>query len=129
MPYELLFDGPVLLARFHGILTKDDLVAFADELGALEGALPVTPHRIADLRDVTEFAATFPDIFELAERRRASALSNSVRSAIVVSRPSSFGYARMFQTLNDHPQIDVELFEDEVLAWAWISAALRPPGS
>jgi hypothetical protein len=34
------------------------------------------------------------------------------------------GFARMFQILNEHPQVTVRIFEDETSARAWIATGL-----
>jgi len=56
----------------------------------------------------------------LAERRRTVALQHPIRSAIVAPTPVSFGFARMFQTLNDHPQIAISIFSTVEAAEAWL---------
>jgi hypothetical protein len=43
----------------------------------------------------------------------------SIRSAFVAPRPIQFGFARMFQTLNDNPKIELHIVNtmDEALLW------------
>jgi hypothetical protein len=43
-----------------------------------------------------------------------------VKSAIVAPMPVQVGFARMFQILNDHPQIEVQLFATLAEAEAWL---------
>jgi hypothetical protein len=64
----------------------------------------------------------FPDIFQLAERVRTRPLPNAVRSAIVAAAPVQIGYARMFQMMNEHPSITVEIFGVLPAAVAWLNA-------
>jgi hypothetical protein len=39
----------------------------------------------------------------------------------VAGRPIGKGYARMFQALNDHPQITIEVFSDRETALRWLA--------
>ncbi len=108
-----------------GTLTPEDLVRVADAMGEAEDAADVCPHRVTDLSGVTRFDIGFNDMFELAQRRRRQPPANPVRSAIVASTPVQLGFARMLQTLNDHPQITMRIFPDVDGALAWL--AEEPP--
>jgi hypothetical protein len=55
-----------------------------------------------------------------AEHRKAQTLANPVKSAAVAPQPVHVGFARMFQTLNEHPQITIEIFSS-------LRDAPRPP--
>jgi hypothetical protein len=62
----------------------------------------------------------------VAERTRSRPLAAPVLSAIVVSQPVQLGYARMFQTLNEHPRVTMRIFEDVVAAREWLVPVPRP---
>jgi len=49
-------------------------------------------------------------------------LKNYIKSAIVANNPSQFGFARMFQTLNDNPQIEIRIFPAAESAMEWLTA-------
>jgi hypothetical protein len=120
--YELAFDGPILLIRLHGTLTAADLDRVGDEMIALEQGGTVTPPRMTDLRGITEPAVGYAEVARLAERARTRPLGAHVRSALVVTEPVQVGLARMFQILNEHPQITLRIFEDEATAREWLIA-------
>ncbi len=42
------------------------------------------------------------------------------KSAIVVNSDLTMGFSRMFQTLNDHPDIDIQIFKTIEDAEDWI---------
>jgi len=63
-------------------------------------------------------------VLELAAARRARTFPNSFRSALVVAREVQKGYARMFQTLNDHPMVQIRIFEDWEAAERWLREPL-----
>ena len=66
----------------------------------------------------------YAEMSVLAERSRARPLNAHVRSALVVAQPVQMGFARMFQILNEHPQVTVRIFEDEMAARVWIATGL-----
>ena len=103
-----------------GAITGRELQLLADELEAIEGRSAATPHRLTDLSTLTEPHPTYPDVRALAERRKAQTLANVVKSAIVAPRPIPLGFARMFQILNEHPQITIEIFATVEAAETWL---------
>jgi hypothetical protein len=120
VPFAIAIEPGLIRVTFSGALTAEDLrgiAAAADEIEA--GASPVPP-RIVDMRAVTDLKVAYPDVLALAERRRARSFPNEFRSAIVVQGSSQLGIARMFQTLNDNPQIAVQIFTDPADAMAWL---------
>jgi len=44
----------------------------------------------------------------------------------VASKPAQFGYARMYQTLNENPNIELELFINREKAMAWLALVGKP---
>jgi len=113
-------DG-VLRIVLTGILMPGELARLADALAAAEDAAAVVPHRLTDLTGVTRFEIGFDDMFELARRRRERSPANAIRSALVAATPVQLGFARMFQTLNDHPLITLAIFPDVDAALAWLA--------
>ena len=104
-----------------GTLVPEVLVRMADALREAEAAAAVCPHRVTDLTGVTRFDVGFTDMSELARWRRERSPANPIRSAIVASTPVQLGFARMFQTLNDHPWITLRIFPDMDGALAWLT--------
>jgi hypothetical protein len=123
MPFEHTFEGPVIISRFHGTLVNDDLVRMSTVINELERSLAVAPHRLTDLRGVTKVDVRYPEVQGFVDRRHTVPLGNEVRAAILVGTPLEFGFARMFQTLNTNPKIDIEVFTDEQAARDWIFSA------
>ena len=67
--------------------------------------------RIADLRLVKNFDLNFSDVYAFSQRRKKIVFPVPFKSAIVVNSNLTMGFARMFQTLNDHPDIDMQIFK------------------
>ncbi len=120
MPYQISYDGPILVVRFFGIVTESDLVGSADDVIALEDRGRNTRPRLTDLREVSDSPIGYAEVANIADRVGHRPLSSAIRSAFVVDRPVQLGFARMFQTLNQHPQVTVGIFEDEATARQWL---------
>jgi hypothetical protein len=123
MPFSISSRDEVLRIVLSGTLVPEELAGMADALRELEGAVAMCPPRVTDLTALTRFEIGFEDMLQVAQRRREMAPANPIRSAIVASTPVQLGFARMFQTLNDHPQITLRIFPDVDGALAWLAEA------
>ena len=120
MPYTITIESTFLRIVLRGVVTNQDLQALADDISAIEVSSAVAPHRLTDLSAVMEPRLTYPGVRAFVERRKAQPLANPVKSALVAPRPILLGFARMFQTLNEHPQIAIEVFPTVEAAEAWL---------
>jgi hypothetical protein len=121
MSIAFAMDGSILRIVFSGTLTNEDLLNAAREVADLERAHAIVPHRLSDLRPVTRLEINFQGVLELANRRLALEFPNAFKSAIVATDVAHFGFARMFQTLNDHPQIAIAIFGSDADARSWLA--------
>lgn len=124
MSYALRMEGETLKIEFSGTFTNQDLSAGAMDVAEFEESSGLIPHRIADLRPVGRLEIDFIGVLTLAEARRKRQFNNPFKTAIIAPDQARFGFARMYQTLNDHPQIVIAIFGDEAEAVNW----LRLPG-
>ena len=122
MSFEIRADRPIIEIRIFGSFTNDDLRQLAIEARRIEATENPVRHRITDTRGVTELACDFRGVAAFAEDRRRCAFPNAFKSAIVAPDVAHFGFARMFQTLNDHPKISIAIFPDEDGARTWLAA-------
>lgn len=120
MPYSVTTELSFLRIILHGVVTSQELQALADDVLAIEVSCPVTPHRLNDLSGMTDPYLTYSAVSAFVERRKAQPLANVVKSAMVAPRPVLLGFARMFQTLNKHPDIRIEIFSTIEAAEAWL---------
>lgn len=125
MAFDIRMDGEYLAIRLHGTLTNKDLTAAGDAVEKIEAAAPVTPSRITDMASLDGLEIGFAEVLALADRRRLTSISGPIKSAIVVGNPVQYGMARMFQTLNDHPLITLEIFHDRAAAIDWLLVKLE----
>ncbi|MCC5835919.1 MAG: hypothetical protein JJU20_14425 [Opitutales bacterium] len=119
MPCVVLVEESVIHIRLSGFLSLEDLMSVSKQLRALEDASPISIHRLTDMTDVAGSSLSFETMEDFVATRRHVALKNSIRSAIVAPGLLAYGLARMFQSLNNNPQIEVKLFKvlDEALFW------------
>lgn len=120
MPYLLTVEDGIFRLTLSGEVTEADFRGFADELIRLESTFAETPSRLSDLSLATAMQVRYADVAVLVDRRKSQTFPNNFKSAIVAPQPVHFGFARMFQTLNDHPQIAIRIFGDCAAALAWI---------
>jgi hypothetical protein len=120
MSFAIATEPDLIRVTFSGILTEDDLRGIATAAADIERDVSPVPHRITDMTGVTELQISYPDVQALADNRRAFAFPNPFKSAIVIRGPAQLGMARMFQTLNDNPQITIEIFSDASEALTWL---------
>ena len=53
------------------------------------------------------------------------AINEPIRSALVASKPVQFGFARMFQMLNDNPRVQIRIFGSLEEAHQWLRSSRR----
>ena len=123
MPYQLTEEAAFVRVVFFDDMTGHDLRSLADLVAAIERERAVAPNRLTDLSQITGAQLTYTNVFDFVEHRKRQQLANSVKSAIVAPRPVQLGFARMFQTLNDHPQIEIQIFPTLAEAEAWLASA------
>jgi len=121
MPIQLIIDQRPMVAVFTGELTTADLILVAQEMATFEKEQVIVPHRLTDLRQLEKLNINFNDVMNLALDRKSLRFPNSFKSAILVSNTVQMGYARMFQSLNDHPQIVIRIFTEEAAAVSWLA--------
>jgi hypothetical protein len=120
MPYRLIAGPDFLRMELTGTLTRADLIALMVEVEAIELASERIPDRLVHDMGLVAREIDANDFLELAARRKTRNFTNAFRTALVASTPAGLGMSRMFQILNDHPQIQVEIFETEREATLWL---------
>jgi hypothetical protein len=123
MECAITLEGELLVIRLSGVIRDDDLAELLRQVSEAEARTPVTPNRLTDLTELTELNLTYAGMNDVTRLRTAMRFPNNFKSAIVGPRLTQFGFARMFQTLNDHPQIDIQVFRDMDSAREWLGCA------
>ena len=113
-------EGELLVIRLRGVIKDEDLPELLRRVAEAEARTAVTPPRLTDLSELTELHLSFTGMNEQVRERKAMKFPNGFKSAIVAPEPGQFGFARMFQSLNDHPQIEIRVFRELAAARAWL---------
>lgn len=121
MPFELTTHGDILLARVFGVFTAAELDRVATEAEIAEASHPVSLDRITDLTFVERFEVGFREIYYFAIRRSEQRFTRVVKSAVLVQEPVQYGMARMYQSLNVNPQIELRILRSQTEAEAWFA--------
>jgi hypothetical protein len=124
MPFEIRDEGKYYSARLYGTLDRADLNAVMREVERLEDA-GLLLDRLTDLTPLERIDVGFEEVFALAARRADRRVSAPIRSALVANRPVQFGFARMFQMLNDNPRIQIRIFGNLEEAQQWLHSSRR----
>lgn len=137
MPYTVDTSQPIMLITLSGNFTHDDLMALAKETESGERSYPAAPNRMTNAQPCTRLELTFRDVLGFVQGRLRLEFPNSYKSAIVAKDVVHYGFARMYETLNDHPQVITAIFADEADAVKWLAepglepyrGRWRPPAS
>ncbi|HKU14748.1 MAG TPA: STAS domain-containing protein [Steroidobacteraceae bacterium] len=125
MPFEIRAEGNYLVTRLSGVLDLRGLGALVAEMERLEG-LPAGPQdRITDLTELERIDVGFEEVFAVANRRAQRAVAKPIRSALIAVQPVHYGFARMFQMLNDNPRIQIRIFASRAEAVEWLAGDKR----
>jgi len=122
MAVDVASKGTRFVATFSGGVTMAGLQTLIDRFAEIESRPDSTPDRIVDLGPVATVALGFSEVAALARVRKAFRPRNPFRTAIVAVSALQQGYARMFQTLNDHPMITVRVFDRLAAPKAWLDS-------
>ena len=122
MAFLIIPQPGFLRVLITGRLTREEVVALGLAVREIEAASARVPDRLTDVSGVEINELTGEDIQNFARRRREARYPNRFRNAIFAPQPAQYGYARMFQTLVDHPDITTQVFSDEAAAIAWLTA-------
>jgi len=129
MPYSIDISQVVLRITLSGNFTHDDLRSLAKDTERAEGTYAAAPHRMTNAQLCTRLELTFHDVLAFVQERLRLRFPNSYKSAIVAKDVAHYGFARMYETLNDHPQIVIAIFSDEADAMKWLEEpGLEPYG-
>ena len=121
MPVSIQKNHGWLEVVFSGTITADELFKGARAMAEIERQEPVTPLRLHDLSEVGAFDLDFRSMQQFVDLRKKSRLKNFTRSAIVAPLDLQYGFARMYQTTQENPDIEVKVFRDKAEAVVWLA--------
>jgi hypothetical protein len=113
MPYELTVQGDHYFLLFVDAMTQADLERLPDEVKALEDRC----------RMISTGSPTSPrwSPSRSASRTCMRSPPGDAPGRFAIRDPVAVGFARMFQTLNDNPQIEIRIVPPLEAARVWIA--------
>jgi hypothetical protein len=116
------YKNNILFLIFPETLSDDDFRLMNEELEIIEKQYSIVPNFIVNLKNVETFNGDYHSIQKLASQREEIKFPNNILEAILVSNDFQLGFARMYQTFNNNPQVTIKIFKDEAKAIEWIQS-------
>jgi hypothetical protein len=107
-------------ARLHGDVTAEDFWQLDQFAREADSRLEASPDRILDISDGNWAQIQSELVRVIAVIREKEPLKNKVKAAIVAPKLEQYGIARMFQTLNQNPALEINIFKDAPSAYGWL---------
>ena len=118
LTYEIKDD--ILYGYFPDTLSDRDFHELPEEFDTIELKYSTLPNRLVSLCNVKSFNANFSAVLLLAEKRNKKVFSTAFKTAILVCNNYQLGFARMYQTFIENPNMRIEIFLDESEALKWL---------
>lgn len=112
----------ILFVYFPETIRDIDFDSLSVEFDIIEKEYIIYPNRLISLCKIKSFNAHFNSILHLAEKRNKKEYPNKFKTALLVNDNIQLGFARMFQTFIETPQIEIEIFRDETKAINWLKS-------
>ncbi len=119
MPIRIEILPEYVHVTWYGSLANDDLALLGTEMPKLGIQLGKVPNVLHTFDEVTGIGMQFEAMHSHGRHLGRIKLPNRSRTASVCSNPLSFGMARMMQSLNHNPDLQMEVFStmEEALRW------------
>ena len=121
MPYSYFNEGRIVHVSWHGLVTKEDLVAFVDDMPRVGQALGLAPDVLHTFEAVTghSFQPIAAYMYSLLQKR--TQIPNPIRAAIVATTQEGEALGTVFKTLNRTSNLEMKVFANEAAARRWLA--------
>jgi hypothetical protein len=110
---RVIYSGTLTNTDIQGVL-KDSIGVSGNELNLI--------NRIEDMRELHGIKIGFDELMDFTSYLRTIQMPHTVKTAILTGNTLQYGIARMFQTILEHPQMDIKIFSNEEEARTWVAA-------
>jgi hypothetical protein len=121
MPFTVEKSTQLIRVTYTGTLDNKDIAGVLQDSLTMDGSELNLINRLEDMRNLRGIKIGFDDLMDFTKNLRVIQLPRVVKSAILTGNPLQYGIARMFQTILEHPQMDIKVFSHEEEALRWIS--------
>lgn len=121
MPYSYTIDDRIVHVSWSGVIAKDDLKSFGEDMPRVGRELGFAPDVIHTFDGVAghSFQPIAAYLYSLLQKRVQ--IPNPIRAAIVASTPEGKAMAKVFTTLNRSRNLEMGVFADEASARRWLA--------
>ena len=105
----------------EGTVNKTDIQVVFRRLLIIDGKELIFTNHIVDMRKLDLSKIGYNELTDVAENLRNIQLRRKIKLAIITINSLQYGIARMFQTILEHPQIEVGIFSNDEEAYNWLS--------
>jgi hypothetical protein len=112
----------IIFQIFPRSLSDNDFRFIHEEVETIEKKYSFVPHFVVNLQKVESYSGDYHAVQKLAKQREDKKFPNNILEAILVSNDFQMGFARMYQTFNNNPQLEIKIFKDEAKAIEWIKS-------
>jgi Protein of unknown function (DUF3478). len=122
MPYSIDTSTKFIKVTYSGTLDNNDIQGVLKDSLIVGGNELNLINRIEDMRELHGIKIGFDELMDFTENLRTIQLPHAVKTAILTGNSLQYGIARMFQTILEHPQMEIKVFSHEEEACKWVSA-------
>ena len=121
MSYVIKTKDNIRTAAFTGSLASRDLPELAEMLSAARRYDSQAMNIFAELSELSDIEIDMTSMENFAAGILALTLPEKIKIAFVAKTLIQSSYAESFKILLEHPQIEVQVFQNERDAHAWLS--------
>jgi hypothetical protein len=122
MSYSIQINPDYTRVIYTGTLNNKDIQGVLKDSLTQDGNKLKLINRIEDMRELHGIKIGFDELMDFTENLRTIQLPHGVKTAILTGNSLQYGIARMFQTILEHPQMEIKVFSHEEEACKWVSA-------
>lgn len=126
MPFTITAEPELLRIEISGDIALAELLEIARVVDAHDEEHGRARDRLVDIRGITGRHLEFESVSSLADARRGYGYENPTRVAFIAESPISVGFARMYQSLADHPLVTYSIFATPEEGERWLA---EPPSA
>jgi hypothetical protein len=117
-----MYTGPTMWrTAVSGTMTNGDLLGLVKRIGALHED-GIIRNGLIDLRALSDMDLDYSTLNTIMREAQSHTPRNEVRTAFIAMSPIQYCIARMFQTLLNRRNRDIQVCEDEKDAIDWLQS-------
>lgn len=121
MPYTYAVEDQVVHISWHGVVSKEDLRSFGEEMPRIVAKIGIVPDLLHTFERMERYSFQPIAVYMFSLLRKRVQIPRLSRSAIVATTPETKSLARIFKMLNRTPNLEMEIFDSETAARRWLA--------